>query len=60
MATDKRLTQQASPQTDPALSWFRRQFCSRHGHTHGPDGELDCLLNHLALARSGLPLDRPA
>lgn len=27
-----------------ALEWYRQSICRRQSHTHGPDGELDCLL----------------
>lgn len=28
-----------------ALTWYRQAVCGAEAHTHGPDGEMDCLLS---------------
>lgn len=33
------------------MEWYRREICQRFGHTHGEEGELDCALEMLNLAR---------
>lgn len=35
-----------------ALEWFRVEVCAKEGHNHGEAGEMDCLLQRAALARS--------
>ncbi|MFA5861590.1 MAG: hypothetical protein WDA16_07835 [Candidatus Thermoplasmatota archaeon] len=32
----------------PATDWYRREICQLEGHTHGPEGELKCILLRLA------------
>lgn len=34
------------------LDWYRRLVCQAEGHTHGEEGELDCILMKLAQVRA--------
>ena len=34
------------------LEWYRREICTRERHTHGYEGELECLLTRLAQLRA--------
>lgn len=34
------------------LDWYRRLVCEAEGHTHGEEGELDCILTRLAQVRA--------
>lgn len=34
------------------LDWYRRLVCEAEGHTHGEEGELDCILMRLAQVRA--------
>jgi hypothetical protein len=34
------------------LDWYRRLVCEAEGHTHGEEGELDCILLKFAQVRA--------
>lgn len=38
--------------TSAALTWYRRNVCRQLGHDHGEPGELDCIINALAVLRT--------
>jgi hypothetical protein len=39
------------PKQTYARDWYRREICEKEGHTHGPEGELDCAMYRTALLR---------
>ena len=44
-------SQSRKPDDQSIESWYRSEVCGKLGHTHGSMGELDCVIETLALAQ---------